>query len=101
MKRNLKNYFTKALTICALTITAASCAKDKEAPAQAPIENKIEAAKLQRIEKYITIMFGVPAGTKVYDEVKGEFTINDFKMTRKQMEEVYDSANEYKLNHEK
>lgn len=101
MKRNLKNYFAKALLMCALTITVVSCAKDKEAPAQAPVENKIEAAKLQRIEKYITIMFGVAAGTKVYDEGKEEFTIHDFKMTRKQMEEVYDNANEYKLNHEK
>ncbi|RQO74252.1 hypothetical protein DBR43_02310 [Pedobacter sp. KBW06] len=101
MKGNLKTYFTKALIMCALTITAISCSKDKEAPTQSPIENKIEAAKLQRIEKFITISFGVPAGTKVYNEVKEEFTINDFKMTRKQMEEVYDRANEYKLNHEK
>jgi len=101
MKINLKNHFTKTLLLCALTITAIGCAKDKEAPIQILVENKIEATKLQRIEKFINISFGVPAGTKVYDETKEEFIIHDFKMTRKQMEDAYDSANEYKLNHEK
>ncbi|SHG32880.1 hypothetical protein [Pedobacter caeni] len=100
MKRNLKIYFTKALIMCALTITVASCAKDKELPAPTQVEKEMDVKKFERIQKFISIAFGIPVNEQKYDKVKEEYTIYTSKMSRAEMEKLYDGANEYKFKHE-
>lgn len=101
MNKKLKNHFTKALLLCALTITTISCSKEKETPAPLPVENKMNVEKAQRIQKFISIAFGIPVSEQKYDEAKEEYTIYTSKIGRAEMEKLYDGANEYKLNHER
>lgn len=96
-----------SLLCLALGTTVISCSKDKVEPTPVEVKPKVEVVskidpeKLKRIETFMIKMLLVSPDAKKYDPSKEMFYIDSLTMTRVKMEELYDSANEYKINHEK
>jgi len=94
-------FMAMAATI-GLTITG--CQK-KEIPVENQQEkisaSSISAEKLPKITKFITISFGVKAEEISYDRKTNVVHYGDMQMPADQLEEIYDNANEYKINNEK
>lgn len=90
------------IVIVILFSLTAACKKEENVVAKLEAEStkKIE---LEKLMTYISISFDIDRDKIYYDETAEEFSVPNtvFKMSLKTIESAYESANEYKLNHEK
>lgn len=90
------------LIIFLVSAALMGCEKKAEVPAEEKaLIPGLDKMKFQRIEKFISIVWNIPVNEIKYDEVDKTFLIKGNGISLKELEQVYDSANEYKLNHEK
>ncbi|MDR6785977.1 hypothetical protein [Pedobacter africanus] len=79
-----------------------SCEKEKE------VEKSIEATtstntqeiRVQKIKRFITIAFKVSENEIIYSQDNEKVQIKGHEFTKKEIEYLYDNANEYKLVYE-
>lgn len=93
--------FSSLLTGCAKgPITPNDPATANHQSSTAPYDKD----RLQKIEKFISISWETPIDKVIYNDKKQDFTFGsdgEIIMSREKIENLYDSANEYKLKHEK
>lgn len=83
-------------------VTVAGCTKKTEVQIEKPLARaSVEDVKFRKMEKFISIVWNFPISEVRYDEINGFFLIKENKISLKDLENLYDSANEYKLNYEK
>ncbi|MEH3113309.1 hypothetical protein [Pedobacter terrae] len=82
-------------------ISFQGCKKDSKTNETINQVSILEKTKLQKMEKFISIMWEVPAEKIKYDKDLETFTFGDIQLSRMQIELLYDRANEYKLKNER
>lgn len=79
-----------------------SCKKNSEdLIAETNVTRSLDKLKFQKIEKFISVVWNIPINEIKYDEVNRKFLFNKNEIALEELENAYDLANEYKLNHEK
>jgi hypothetical protein len=76
-----------------------SCEKKEVVSTEEPSD--LEKLKLQKIKRFISIMWEVPLAEVLFNEEKKEFTFGNITMAKDEIEKVYDVSNEYKFNYER
>lgn len=88
------------LTTFLVSAALIGCEKKGETPTQAVGISDIEKIKFQKIERFISIAWGVPINEVLFDKTKNEFSFGEVKMSKVEIERLYDISNEYKLKYE-
>lgn len=74
--------------------------KEVEPKDTTTVSDDQEAIKLQKIKRFITIAFKVSESEIVFNQKEEVVLIKGFKLAKKEIEHLYDTANEYKLIYE-
>lgn len=97
---SLRKLIRSGLMLFALTLMM-SCAKD--VVQHENISTNIDNAKLQKIERFISITWQTPAEKILFNETTREFQFGEnaeLRMNEADMERLYDISNEYKAKYE-
>lgn len=81
----------------AITAAFVSCKKDTNLDKQKIDHN---ALKLQKIKKFMSVIWGVSLENIVYDTNTKEFSADQIRISKAELEKIYDASNEYKLTYE-
>ncbi|MET4138254.1 hypothetical protein [Pedobacter sp. UYP1] len=94
----MRKKFTKSVCslflLFGLATTLCGCAKDVVQPVA------INREKMERIERFISIMWEVPKKDIVFDNKNNEYIFGQFKFDIERMEYLYDTSNNYKAKYE-
>lgn len=99
MKTQIKNTIFAVLLGSIMVGCLPSC--KKEEVKQSEVLNKADLKKLEKMTKYISIMFEQKIEDVKFNEEKDIFTFGGTTLKKIEVETLYDRANEYKLIHEK
>ncbi|TKC55806.1 hypothetical protein FBD94_24485 [Pedobacter hiemivivus] len=94
--------FLKPVVLIALLASVAliSCEKGTIPTADPSGALDAEKIKFQKMKKFVSIAWDIPLNEVLFDATNDEFSFGKNKMTKDEIENLYDISNEYKAKYE-
>ncbi len=94
---NIRNYLATFSLVILMSINGC---KKEEIKASETTTVDAEKIQFQKIKRFMSIIWGVSMDDINYDDRKKVFSVNQIKVTRDEIEKIYEVSNEYKLRYE-
>jgi len=101
MKRKLLIYLGQVIFVYLMSSSLIGCSKNDDEKIE--VSQVSIVAREAKIERFISIMWGLDTSKVSFNSSTKEYVFGEnaeFKMTRAEMENLYDNANEYRTKYE-